>query len=314
MKRTVAFCLLFALAVAVSPAFVPQDSAAPPPASPKIRTAPATKEEKLAALEVAVHKKVKAFRGEIGLVIRDLDSGWALEVNPERLFPAASMVKVPIMAACLKAAEEGRFSLQDDLKLKRSDKARGSGILQRRAIGSTYSIEELVELMVTRSDNTATNMLIDLLGFNYLNQTFKQIGLQQTVLSRKMMDFRSREKGIENFTSAREMADILELIYRKGCVCSSVSEKSLEVLKSQKINDRIPRLLPRNTVVAHKTGLERQVCHDAGIVFTENGNFLISIFTKTTSSPITAKRLISNVSSLAYTVYKTTQPKEIPTS
>ena len=84
------------------------------------------------------------------------------------------------------------------------------------------------------------------------------MGLEQTNLSRKMMDFRSRDKGIENYTSAREMADILERIYRKGCICSSVSEKSLEVLKSQKVNDRIPELLPRDTVVAHKTGLERR--------------------------------------------------------
>jgi len=268
----------------------------------------------LAALEEAVHKRVKAFRGDIGLVIRDLDSGWTFQVNPDKLFPAASMVKVPIMAACLKAAEEGRLSLRDDLTLKRSDKATGSGVLRRKATGSAYTIEQLVELMVTQSDNTAANMLIDLLGFDYLNQTFREMGLERTNLSRKMMDFRSRDKGIENYTSAREMADILEMIYRKGCVDSSVSEKSLGFLKSQKVNDRIPKLLPKDTIVAHKTGLERMVCHDAGIVFTDNGNFLISAFTRSTSGSSTAKRFISSVSSLVYTVYKTTRTKTIPAS
>ena len=312
MKRSVAFCLFFAMAT--SPAFVLQKSAASYPSPSMVQAVPATKEEKLAALEEAVHKRVKAFRGEIGLVIRDLDSGWTFQVNPDKLFPAASMVKVPIMAACLKAAEEGRLSLQDDLKLKRSDKATGSGVLRRRAMGSAYTIEQLVELMVTHSDNTAANMLIDLLGFDYLNRTFREMGLERTNLSRKMMDFRSRDMGVENYTSAREMADILERIFRKGCVCSSVSERSLEFLKSQKVNDRIPRLLPKDTVVAHKTGLERQVCHDAGIVFTDNGNFLISAFTKTTSGPRTAKRFISSVSSLAYTVYKTAPHKTLLTS
>ena len=312
MKRSIAFYLLFAMAA--SPAFVLEKSGARPQSSYKAQAVPATKEEKLAALEEAVQKRVKAFRGEIGLVIRDLDSGWTFQVNPDKLFPAASMVKVPIMAACLKAAEEGRLSLRDDLKLKRSDKARGSGILRRRATGSAYTIEQLVELMVTHSDNTAANMLIDLLGFDYLNQTFREMGLERTNLSRKMMDFRSRDRGIENYTSAREMADILEMIYRKGCVCSSVSEKSLELLKSQKVNDRIPRLLPRDTIVAHKTGLERQVCHDAGIVFTDNGNFLISVFTRSISGSRTAKRFISSVSSLAYTVYKPTRTETIPAS
>jgi len=310
MKRSIAFCLFFAMAA--SPAFVLQKSTARPPASSKVPAVPATKEEKLAALEEAVHKRVKAFRGDIGLVIRDLDSGWTFQVNPDKLFPAASMVKVPIMAACLKAAEEGRLSLRDDLTLKRSDKATGSGVLRRKATGSAYTIEQLVELMVTHSDNTAANMLIDLLGFDYLNQTFREMGLERTKLSRKMMDFRSRDKGIENYTSAREMADILEMIYRKGCVDSSVSEKSLEFLKSQKVNDRIPKLLPKDTIVAHKTGLERMVCHDAGIVFTDNGNFLISAFTRSTSGSRTAKRFISSVSSLAFTVYKTARTKTIP--
>ena len=310
MKRIVAFCLFFAMAA--SPAFVLQKSAARPPSSSKVQAVPATKEEKLAALEEAVRKRVKTFRGEIGLVIRDLDTDWTFQVNPDKLFPAASMVKVPIMAACLKAAEEGRLSLRDDLTLKRSDKATGSGVLRRKATGSAYTIEQLVELMVTQSDNTAANMLIDLLGFDYLNRTFREMGLERTNLSRKMMDFRSRDKGIENYTSAREMADILEMIYRKGCVDSSVSEKSLEFLKSQKVNDRIPKLLPKDTIVAHKTGLERMVCHDAGIVFTDNGNFLISAFTRSTSGSRTAKRFISSVSSLAFTVYKTARTKTIP--
>ena len=89
----------------------------------------------MAALEEAVGKRVKAFRGEVGLIIRDLDTNWTFQVNPDKLFPAASMVKVPIMAACLRAAEEGRLSLQDDLKLKRSDKATGSGVLRRERPG-----------------------------------------------------------------------------------------------------------------------------------------------------------------------------------
>ncbi len=312
MKRSAVFCLLFTMAV--TPAFVLHKSAANQLSPSAAQAVPATREAKLAALEEAVRKRVKTFRGEIGLVIRDLDTGWTFQVNPDLLFPAASMVKVPIMAACLKAAEEGQLSLADNMKLKRSDKAGGSGVLRTRASGSAYTIEQLVELMITYSDNTAANMLIDLLGFDYLNRTFREMGLQQTNLSRKMMDFRSRDRGIENYTSAREMADILEKIYSRGCVCPSVSEKSLEFLKSQKVNDRIPRLLPKNTIVAHKTGLERLVCHDAGIVFTGNGDFLISVFTKTTSGPRTAKRFISSVSSLTYAAYITTRPITISAS
>lgn len=257
-------------------------------------------------MEKAVRKRIATFRGEVGLVIKDLKTGWTFSVNPDKTFPSASMVKVPIMAACLKAAEEGRITLQDGLKLKKTDKTRGSGRLRLSRTGSVFTVEHLLELMVTRSDNTAANMIIDLLGFDYLNSCFREMGLETTNLARRILDARAREKGMENYTTAREMAAMLEEIYRKSCVCSEVSEKCLDVLKLQEINDRIPRLLPRDTVVAHKTGLERQVCHDAGIIFTEKGDLLISVFTRTWRGPRAAKTFIANASSLAY---KTLQEK-----
>ena len=261
------------------------------------------KQMKWAAMETAVRKKVAAFRGEVGLVIRDLGTGWTFQVDPDKIFPSASMVKVPIMAACLEAEREGLLSLDDRVTLKRSDKTTGSGLLRRNRSGSVFTVDRLVELMVAHSDNTAANMLIDRLGFDYLNGAFREMGLETTNLARKMMDFGSRGRGIENYTTAREMADILERMYRRDCFCPEVSGMCLDYLKSQKVNDRIPRLLPKNVVVAHKTGLERQVCHDAGIVFTERGDFLISVFTRTLRGSRTAKSLISGVSALAYRVY-----------
>jgi beta-lactamase class A len=260
-------------------------------------------QSKWSAMETAVRRNVTAFRGEVGLVIRDLATGWTLQINPDSAFPAASMVKVPIMAACLEAGREGRLSLEDRMTLKRSDKTTGSGLLRRNRSGSVFTVDRLVELMVAHSDNTATNMLIDRLGFDYLNEAFREMGLERTNLARKMMDFGSRGKGFENYTTAREMADVLERMYRRDCFSAEVSGMCLEYLKAQKVNDRIPRLLPRDTVVAHKTGLERQVCHDAGIVFTGRGDFLISVFTRTWSGKNYAKRLISGVAALAYKVY-----------
>ena len=258
---------------------------------------------KWASMETAVRKKAAAFRGEVGLVIRDLATGWTFQIDPDSAFPAASMVKVPIMAACLEAGREGRLSLDDRMTLKRSDKASGSGLLRRNRSGSVFTVDRLVELMVAHSDNTATNMLIDRLGFDYLNGAFREMGLERTNLARKMMDFVSRSRGLENYTTAHEMADILELMYRRDCFSAEGSGVCLEYLKAQRVNDRIPRLLPRNTVIAHKTGLERQVCHDAGIVYTERGDFLISVFTRTWSGENYAKRLISGVAALAYKVY-----------
>ncbi len=260
--------------------------------------------DRWAAMEAAVRKRIKAFKGEIGLVIKDLRTGRTFEAQADRPFPSASMIKIPIMVACIKAEADGRIAPDERLKMSRADKTGGSGRLRRSRSGTSYSIDHLVDLMVTRSDNTATNMIIDRLGFDYINGTFREVGLERTKLLRKMMDMRSRDRGVENFTTARETAEVLEQIYSKGCISPAVSDKCLEVLKAQKINDRIPRLLPRDAVVAHKTGLEREVCHDAGIVFTDNGDFLISVFTKTWYKPVYAKRFIARTAALVYNVYQ----------
>ena len=132
----------------------------------------------------------------------------------------------------------------------------------------------------------------------------ERAGLERTNLSRKMMDFRSRARGIENYTTPREMADILEKMYRRTCVSPQASEKCLAVLKEQKVNDRIPRYLPRKTAVAHKTGLEHKVCHDAGIVFTERGDVLICVLTEGDTGAYIAKRMIARISSRVYKLYK----------
>jgi beta-lactamase class A len=110
---------------------------------------------------------------------------------------------------------------------------------------------------------------------------------------------------VENFTTAAEISSILEKFYRKEFINSGVSGKCLILLKHQKIGDRIPAKLPQGAVVAHKTGLERGVCHDAGIVFTENGDFLICVLTShanRTARP--AKKFIAEVAFLTYNYYR----------
>jgi beta-lactamase class A len=298
MKRNVRPCFFLAVIFALTSAAGSGQYVAPQ------EPAPAPAPQKWAELEKNIGRSLGDFQGEIGFVIKDLQTGRSIVRNPDRRFPSASMVKIPIMAACFKAVEDERISLHDVLKLKRADRTSGSGVLRASPPGTQVTVEKLIELMITDSDNTAANMIIDLLGFEYLGQTFKDFGLGRTNLSRRMMDFRARANGIENYTTPREMADILEKIYRGTCVSPQASGKCLECLKEQKVNDRIPRYLPRKVIVAHKTGLENRVCHDAGIVFTGKGDVLISVFTEGNTGAIIAKRMIARIAALVYKLYK----------
>lgn len=271
------------------------------------------RKETFAALNKVLEDDLIRFKGEAGIVIIALNTNLDISFNKNRLFPSASLVKVPIMLACFKAAREGKINLKDNLTLSSSYKVSGSGILKTMPSGSAVSIEKLIEHMITDSDNTATNMLIGLLGFDYLNKSFKGFGLKNTNLSRKMMDFISRKHGVENYTTAEDMAYILEMLYRKRFLSKDISERCLTLLKQQKLNDRIPARLPSDTVVAHKTGLERKVCHDAGIVFA-GGDFLVCVLTKNAENSKTAKEFIAGVAQDSYNLLSHHQDKMLAKS
>lgn len=255
-------------------------------------------------LKDQVRRAIKGYKGRAAVVIVDLDTKWRIEHDKDELIPSASIVKIPVMMAVFLASEEGKIKLDDTIELKQSDKAPGSGILKNAPAGSSYKVEDLVRFMITESDNTAANIIIDRIGINELNSYFARIGLKQTNLSRKMMDFRSRKGGVENFTTAGEMADMFEQLYLGKFINKDVSAKCVKLLAGQKIKDRIPKKLPPETTVAHKTGLENGVCHDVGIVYTEKGNFLISALTRHKyRSALASKRFISNISLFVYNYY-----------
>lgn len=251
-------------------------------------------------LQEIIIKEVKFFRGNAGIVIKDLKTGWEITINEEEIFPAASVIKMPIMVSCFKAIKEGRINLDDKVKLRAEYITEGSGILKKRPLGSEYKIEDLITLMITISDNTATNILIKLLGFDYLNKCFKGLGLKETILRREMMDFKKRERRIENCTTAGDMAYLLEYLYYNKLITPQVSETCLELLKNQKVKDRIPRKLWPDAVVANKTGLEKNVCHDIGVIFTPKGDVLICVLTQGVANSKIVKKFISDIALQSY--------------
>ncbi|MDD2679631.1 MAG: class A beta-lactamase-related serine hydrolase [Candidatus Omnitrophica bacterium] len=257
-------------------------------------------------LEKKIKNKALRFPGRVSIVIKDLDTGWDITYNEENILPSASLVKIPIMLSFFYAAREGRVNLKDRIILKGRDRVPGSKVLGDKPNGSRFTVEELLEPMITQSDNTATNLLIDYLGFDNLNAYFKKMGLKNTNLARKMMDFKERRRGEENYTTAQDMAFLLEKLYHKDFLSQEISERCLVLLGEQKINDRIPKKLPREgAFIAHKTGLERRICHDVGIVYTRKGDFLICILVKhRDKSAASAKKFIADIALLTYNHYQ----------
>ena len=275
----------------------------------KINIAAVLSEKKRQAwlgLEKTINGDITGFKGTVGIVIKDLDTGRKITFNENALMPSASLVKIPVMLSCFYAERDGKISLKDTVSLKGSERVAGSKMLGDFPPGSKFTVEALFEPMITQSDNTAANMLIDLIGFDALNAYFKTMGLQHTNIRRNMMDFKERKAGGENYTTAADMAYLLEKLYRNKFLDKKTSERCLALLGEQKINDRIPRKLPKGDIfIAHKTGLERCVCHDVGIVFTKKGNFLICVLVKHEEKRAqSSKKLIADIALATYNYYQ----------
>jgi len=256
-------------------------------------------------LQQRIKHELGQFKGEAGIVVKDLETGWELSYEKAKLFPSASLAKIPLMAACFWAADQGRIKLDRNITLKSSDKLTGSGVLKDMPAGTVFSVERLIGLMIYDSDNTATNIITNLMGIDYLNSMFKAFGLKNTVLSRKIADYQLRDQGIENYTTAEDMAFLLDKMYHRTIGNKSVSDQCICMLKLTRTNDRIPKYLPVDITIAHKTGLEKEVCHDAGIVFTTKGDFIICVLTKhANSNSALSKEFIARVAARVYKYFE----------
>jgi len=253
------------------------------------------------SLSLRLVSEINGFSGISGVFIKDLKHGFEFRHNEYDLFPSASLAKIPIMAAAYKAEYEGILDLGKEVRLTEMEKLSGSGKLKSLPAGTVFTVEDLIGLMISISDNTATNMLTSVLGLDYINDAIADFGLRDSRLYRRVADYAARARGLENYTTAADMGLILEKIYRGDMMSKKISERCLELLSDQQHRDRIPKHLPRDAVVAHKTGLERGVCHDAGIVFDDRGDLLICVLTKH-SNPNSrpSKNFIAKLAFLVY--------------
>jgi len=251
-----------------------------------------------------LEKLARDYNGNVGIYLKDLNSDRTWEYNPDRLFPSASLIKVPIMVAVMEKVKRGELSLETQIKLTRRDRAGGSGSLKWVREGTKLSVMEIIYKMITESDNTATRMLIDYAGMDYFQRAFEDLGLVRTRIYPEGLSLTSGPVARENYTTAREMTALMERIYRGEVVDRASSEFMLEVLKHNKSRSRLRKGLPLGWEIGHKTGLLRRSCHDVGIVFSPRGDYLISVLTSEVPDYSSAKNFISRVAKLTYKYYR----------
>jgi beta-lactamase class A len=208
----------------------------------------------------------RSFSGDCGLVIYPLDEDRETVYHPDHVFSAASLIKLPMMLAYALQAQEGALDPQQRVALRAEDKVPGSGVLQDLAPGCLLTLHDLVTLMIILSDNTATNMMIDVLGMDPVNDLLDRLGLRDTRLRRKMYDWEAQKRGVENMTTARDMAALLTFLWRSEQLADSTREQLLAILRRQHYRSKLPALTADPDRWAHKTGELENADHDAGFL------------------------------------------------
>ena len=236
---------------------------------------------------------------DISMLVKNLSSDEILlNYNGEKIYPSASIIKIPIMIEALSKADDLQIPLLSKIKIKDSDKVDFSIITEQNLTQCTFL--ELITWMIIDSDNTATNVLIDILGINEINDRIESLEMKDTKLQRKMMDFEAINEGKNNVTSLKDMLVVMEGLYRGKIINKEVSKRAIDIMKNQRDNSMLKRYIIGNVVLANKTGELNNLNNDVGIFYTKNTDYFIGVFVHKSQNNQKAYEIIGKLSKKVY--------------
>ena len=249
----------------------------------------------------------------VGVVFAEVGDHAAFSVNADSVFHAASTMKVPVMIEYFRGLDAGRIRPDQDLLLGTGFKSivdgspysldagvdSDSSVFAR--VGQRVPLSWLVERMIVRSSNLATNTLIEVLDARRVDDTAKSLGTTTMKVLRGVEDGKAFQQGLNNQTSARDLAVLLEAIESGKAASKESCRRMIDILARQEFNEEIPAGLPSGTRVAHKTGWITGVTHDAAIIYPPGRKpYVLVVLTKGIPDRPVAQRLIADISRLVW--------------
>ena len=238
-------------------------------------------------------EKLEKVHGRIGVLFEDLTTGEGLTLikgQEEDVFESASVIKLWIMSAAYELAEKGKLDLDSTLVLKEEDMVPcpgvpdyhqddteghltedmfpESGMLNYLHPGLEFTVRDIISMMILISDNSAANIMIDLIGKDEINGHISRLGHQNTILNRKLFDTSPEVRGKENIFSLADTADYFRKMYRGELVSPEASREMCALLQNQQYTYKMPFYI-RRYPIAHKTGEDTGIENDVGIVFSD---------------------------------------------
>ena len=269
----------------------------------------------------AITELLDQLRGTVGLYIHVLDTNEIFELHPDHVYPSASVIKIPILALLLQDVAAGTVNWDDRRSIAPENLVGGTGVLFELDSDYTPSVATLARLMIILSDNSATNEIIDMVGMERVNQFCQAMGMPNTKLMRKMMDFAAIEAGRNNYMCAGEAGRLLVQLAKGEFVSPEISQKIVEIMEHQQCRNKLPAFIPAvpsyasaeekkhlepdTVLVANKTGDLFGIQHDVGIfTLPEGRRYVISMFTGDLADDAEGIQAVAQVSKLVYEALK----------
>jgi beta-lactamase class A len=272
---------------------------------------PAPSNDSLAA---RIEARVAEIPGaQVGVAYHKLGGGDSLFLNADTSFHAASTMKVPIMIQLFRKVDAGTLSLDQQLPVVNQfnsivdgspyalNENDDSDSAMYALVGTKVSVRDLITHMITRSSNLATNTMIAVANAAQAEATMRSLGAMRIRVLRGVEDQKAFDQGLNNTTTARDLAIILTAIQENRAASKKSCEAMRNVLLGQEFNEGIPAELPPGTRVAHKTGSITEIMHDAAIVYPEHGpTYVLVVLTRGIKDENVSHKLIADISQLVY--------------
>ncbi len=268
-----------------------------------------------------IYELLSKLDGTVGLYVEVMDTGEVFEINPDYVFPSASVIKIPMLALLLRDVQEKRADWNAPRAIAPNNRVGGTGILVSLDADYAPSLSVLATLMITLSDNTATNEIMDIIGIDRFNQFCRDMGYSHIMLMRKMLDFEAIKQGRNNYMCAGEAGRLLSSIAKGEFVNKEVCETIIGIMERQQCLNKLPALLPAipswaskeertnmkpgTVLVANKTGDLTGIQHDVGVFTLPDGRrYVIAMFTGGLASDRDGIMAIAKVSRAVYDAMK----------
>lgn len=245
------------------------------------------------------------------VMVVDLDSNAYLNMNAAAALPCASTIKLPVLVAFFQDVDAGKIRLDEMLTMRSDLIATEAGEMQYQPVGSKFSALETATKMITVSDNTATNLLIDRLGGKEaLTQRFQSWGLTSTAIQNLLPDVEGT-----NTSSSQDLVTVLGLVGNGKLLSMRSRDRLLEILRNTVNNSLLPSGLGEGATIAHKTGTIGGMVGDVGLVDVPSGKrYLLAALVKRPRNDEHAEELIRQVSRLTYQYFSQPAPTQSPGS